>query len=383
MVALLFSAISVGAREVTRLRYVSDAFGSEFGIGTTAVVFALTLAVASVVAGRLVDTHDPRPYLVGSLVAGFVVTIINAWLLTRGQMPMGWLIPSVAIEAVTFGVGTTGLVKIQAAVVPPSARGTAETVNILRTGLGAAVGIVIAGVVDDPVVTLVLSAGITVLAAVMVTVVVWPIVVPRLTVPAQRTAELVRTVRSLPALRRTVTIDLVLAVVLPTQFIALVITDQDTTAITTLAFTASLFGVVTGRLVLVATGLTGNLTRRLRSSYLAFTAVAVAGTPALIDGWIIDRRVLTAVAMFIASALLAFSQNLPVALLQQQVPEAIRGSLSGAMNAARNLLIAATAVAVTTLTFVFSAAVLAGATVVLLLAGYAVAKRFTGLTADQ
>jgi predicted MFS family arabinose efflux permease len=102
-----------------------------------------------------------------------------------------------------------------------------------------------------------------------------------------------------------------------------------------------------------------------------------------VDGWILDRRALVVACLFVGSALLAFNQNLPIALIQQQVPEHVRGSLSGFMQAARNLVIAGAAVGVTALTAVYSASALALAMTALLVAGFLIAGRFRGLVADS
>jgi predicted MFS family arabinose efflux permease len=149
-----------------------------------------------------------------------------------------------------------------------------------------------------------------------------------------------------------------------------------------LAFAASLLGVLVGRLALMATGIRGNLARRLTSTYLAFTALTAFAAPALVGGWILDQRVLVVACPFVGSALLAYAQNLPIALIQQQVPEHVRGSLSGFMQAARNLLIAGAAVGVTALTTIYSASVLALAIAIMLGVGFLVAGRFRGLVAD-
>lgn len=378
MATFTLSAISVGAREATRVGIIEEAFGSEFGIGAVAVTFALTLGVSCVVAGRIVDTHDPRPYLVGSLVASVVLTAASGFILGQGPTPVGWLISSSALEAMIFGVATTSLIKVQASVVTPSTRGAAETVSILRSGVGAIAGTVIAGLISDDVVTLMLSSVLTFVSSVCCMAVVWSVQVPRSSGGMVKAKALIRGVRMLPPLRRTVTIDLLFAAVLPTQLIALIVSDTGTSELLTIALTASLAGVLAGRMLLVATGLNGDLARRLRWAYLTYAALAIACTPLLVNGWLLESTALVASSLFIGSALLAYSQNLPVALLQQQVPDEFRGSLSGAMNALRNVLIAVTALGFTAVALVFNAVFIAAALAVLLLIGFIVARGFTG-----
>jgi hypothetical protein len=255
-------------------------------------------------------------------------------------------------------------------------------VNILRSGVGAALGTVVAGIIGDDVATLVLSGATSVTVGAAIAAIVAPMSIPAPVAFRRRVRDLVPAVRARPALRRTAIVDLVFAVVLPTQFIALVIVDLDAPEVATVAFTASLLGVLLGRLALTVTGLRGSPTRRLRATYLGFTALCVVATPALIGGWILERTVLLAVMLFTGSALISFAQSLPIALLQQQVPDEFRGSLSGAMNAARSLLIGAAAAAFTVLTYIHNATVLAAAVTATLAAGYLLAGRFQGLTTD-
>lgn len=382
MGVLTVNAVSLGAREITRLGYATDTLDREFGVGVVAVIWAACLAVSSVVAGRRMDARDPRPFLVGPIVLAGALCAANAWILNRGPMPLGWLIASTTIEAITFGVATPALLKVQAATVQPGARGEAETVNILRSGVGAALGTVIAGVIGDDVTTLALSGATSVAVGAATAVITAPVSIAARPGIRRGLRDLVPAVRTRTALRRTVSVDLVLAVVLPTQFLALVIVDLDAPEVATVAFTASLLGVLLGRLVLTVAGLHGSPTRRMRAGYLGYAALCAVTTPALIGGWILERSVLLAVVVFVGSALISFVQSLPIALLQQQVPEEFRGSLSGAMTAARSLLAGAAAVACTVLTYIHNAAVLAAAVTATLVAGYLVAGRFQGLTTD-
>jgi predicted MFS family arabinose efflux permease len=382
MAVYLVAAVSVGARETVRVDYASETLNGELGVGVVAVVFAISLALGSVMNGRRVDAHDARPVLIVGTVASALLQGVNAVILLRGPMPLGWLIASTAIEAALFGILATSLLKVQAAIVQPGTQGAAETVSIVRSGIGMAIGAVLAGFIGDPVVTQFVTASLTLGVALAAAVVVWPVTMPTVSQTSISISEVVDVVRSSGALRRTVTVDLILAFVLPTQFIALALADQDEPELVSLAFAASLLGVLVGRLALMSTGIRGNLARRLTSTYLAFTALTAFAAPALVGGWILDQRVLVVACPFVGSALLAYAQNLPIALIQQQVPEHVRGSLSGFMQAARNLLIAGAAVGVTALTTIYSASVLALAIAIMLGVGFLVAGRFRGLVAD-
>ncbi len=58
---MVFPAMSLGAKEVGRWQYLNEAFDSELSLGLIAAMSALTLAVTSVVIGRVIDRTDPRP----------------------------------------------------------------------------------------------------------------------------------------------------------------------------------------------------------------------------------------------------------------------------------------------------------------------------------
>lgn len=381
MAVLTVNAASVGAREISRLSYATDTLGGAVGIGVVATVVALFLAASSALGGRLMDVRDARPFLVGTVLAGGTLSAVNGWILTRGPMPLGWLVTSTAIETIIFGVATQALLKVQAATVEPHERGRAETVNILRNGIGTAVGTVAAGAIGDTSITMRVSGAVSVAVGLVIAAIVTPMSMPASSPARRRLRDLVPTVRTRPALRRTVTIDLVLAAVLPTQLVALVLVDLDATEVAATAFASALLGVLAGRMFLATTGLRGRPAHQLRVAYLGYLVLCVAAVPALIDGWLIDQTVLFAAILFAGSALLAFAQSLPVALLQQQVPDEFRGTLSGAMNAARTLLAGATAALATVVTELRNASVLTAGVVAMLVVGYLVADRFRGLTA--
>jgi MFS family permease len=382
MGVMTVNAVAIGAGEITRLGYVTDSLDGEIGIGVVASIFAVCIPVSSVVAGRNMDVRDPRPFLVGSIIIGGGASLTTAWVLGRGPMPLGWLVAITALDAITIGTSMTALLKVQAATVRPGARGRAETVNILRNGVGGAIGTVVAGFIADDVTTLVLSGAITVTVGAATAAIVAPVSIPDSLPVQRRLKELVSAVRNGESLRRTVSVNLILATVLPSQFLALVITDRDAPAVATTAFAASLLGVLVGRLALMVRGLRGNPTRRLRATYLGFTALCAVSILMLTSDWLLDRTVLLTVMVFAGSVLVSFTEKFPIALLQQQVPEELRWSLSGAIIAARSLIIGAAAAAFTWLTYVHNATVLTVAVTATLAAGYLLAGRFQGLTTD-
>ena len=336
----LVSAASVAGREIARLKFATEALGDASGIGIIGVVFAVTLGASGLVFGRVVDVRNPRRLYVGSLLFSAVLAAFNVWVLAQGTMPLWWMIVTTALEGVYFGIAGPAYLKIQAALVGPSAKGAAEIVSILRLGVGAIIGTLLAGLSDRPGPIL---AGCAVAAAVSALAV--ELVVRSVPFSAERTemaplAVIRSRLRDVPWIRPTIVADLVLAFVLPTQFVALVIIDRSLESVTTTAFVSSLSGVLAGRLLLTVIGLRGDLRRAVLLPYVLFLVLTAVGAAAMIDDWIFDRPIVIAVGLFLGSAAMTYAQSATAALIQQQVPEEIRGAVSGAMNGGRNALMA-------------------------------------------
>lgn len=378
MLAMLAGAISIGAREVSRVRFATDAVGNELGVGLVAVLAALVVAVMSLFGGRLADSRNPRNLLIAGLGLSAITSGVTAWLLTLGTIPIWWLVTSAVLEGLSLGIGVPSLLKVQAAIVRPEARASAEVLNVLRSSLGAVIGTLLAGVIDNPPATLVACVCLLVIAMVGVAL----SANTRQSAPniaALPIGDVLAAVRATPDLRLTIRVDLVLAMVLPSQFIALVLVDRDVGQLSSWAFTGSLLGGLCGRLVLTATGLGDRLVGRMRFSYLGFLGLCAVGLAALVDNWLLDRPLAVATILFAGTALSTFTYSIPGALIQQQVPDAIRGSLSGALAGARSLLIAASAGLLTVVTLVANAMTTVGTLIILLIGGFLVVGGFRGI----
>lgn len=336
----LIAAAAVGAREIARLKFATEALGDASGIGIIGVVFALSLGATGLVFGRLIDARNPRRMYVGALLFSAALAMVNVWVLTRGVMPLWWMILTATLEGIYFGIAGPAYLKVQSSLVGPSAKGAAEIISILRLGVGGIIGTLLAGLSERPGPILIGCAIASLVSATGVHLVVRS--VPMLGVRAEiASVALIRArLRDVPWIRPTIVADLVLAFVLPTQFVALVIIDRSLDSVTTMAFVASLTGVLVGRLLLTLVGFRGDLRLGVLVPTVVFLVLLVAGSFAMIDDWVFDQPTVIAVGLFLGSLAMTYAQSATAALIQQQVPDDIRAALSGAMNAGRNVLIA-------------------------------------------
>jgi len=227
MALLLAPATSLGAKEVARLEYVTDVFGSAAGIGSVGVTIALAIAVAGAVAGPLADRTEPRALLLVSLGALTLSNFATGGLLAQGLLSAPLIIALAAVDGLALGMGAPALVKVLAAMVPVDARGSAEIVNIFRLSAGGIAGLLLANASPSVVVTM-LGCGIgTTLGAAGVAVLVKPTRSVRpLATGGPGSTSLLATLRDMPSLRYVVIADLVLTFTIPTQMSNVILVDD-------------------------------------------------------------------------------------------------------------------------------------------------------------
>lgn len=375
---MLLTAATFAARETVRIDYATDSVGSEAGVGLVAAVWAISLAVVSPWGGRLADARRAGSILVLTFMVAAVSQLLSAWVLSHGTMPVPYLVATTIVEGVNFGLLVPALLKVQAAIVRPDARGAAEILNILRIGLGGVIGALL-GAASSPVAVNFVGGLVVAAVGVVIHVLTRPIDMPVRTAGLASWSEIRAHLHTVPWIRPTIVSDLVLTFMLPTQFIALVIVDRGADEVKTVALVSSLLGVFVGRLLLTGTGLRGDLRRRVLLPVIVFAALAAIGAVTLIDDWLLDHPPLLAVLVFTASTAMTTAQGIPLALLQQQLPDEVRGAVSGLMNAARYLLVAGAVAILAAVTVGFTAVQSAGLLCILSVVGIAVTRGFSGL----
>lgn len=375
---LLLTAATVAARETARIDYATDSVGSEAGVGLVAAVWAISLAVISPWGGRLADARRAGTILVLAFMVAAVNQLASAWVLSQGTMPVPYLVATSIVEGLIFGLVVPALVKVQAAIVRPDARGAAEILNILRIGIGGVIGAFL-GAASTPVAVNFVGGLVVVAVAIVIHVLTRSVDMPVRRAGLASWIEVRAHLRTVPWIRPTIVTDLVLTFVLPTQFIALVIVDRGADELTSVALVSSLLGVLVGRLLLTATGLRGDLRRRVLLPIIVFAALGAIGAVTMIDDWLLDHPPLLAVLVFIASMAMTTAQAIPLALLQQQLPDEVRGAVSGVMNAARYLLVAGAVAILAAVTVGFTAVQSAGLLCILAVVGIASTRGFRGL----
>lgn len=380
MGVMLVAAVGYGARDTTRLEFTTEITGNASGIGATATLFAVGLAIGGLVGGRVVDRHDPRRILAGGMLTQGLGSLATAALLLQGVQDFGPYGAVTLVDGIFAGACIPALVTTQAAMVPLGARGSAEIISILRLGLGAVIGIAIARSIESPVTTLIIIAVIMFAVVIPIVVITHPVSVPLS--DRRCNGGVLKTLHELPVLRRVVIADLVMCVVIPTQYANLILADRQDVAYVGPALIGGVVGVVAGRLLLTYTGSQGRVRRALLASDGSFIILAVLGAGFVASGLAFATTWVPAALLFLGSSLSAYTQGLLAALVQQQVPDAVRGPLTGAMAAARSLIIAGAAALLTAVILPLSAL---GATVFVAVSGLValVALRgFRGITAS-
>ncbi len=382
MVIFLPAAASLGAKERARLDYVTEAFGDASGIGTVAVVMAISVAVGGAVSGVITDRVRPQGVLAAALAVTAIANFVTGISLLQGPLSIAHVVAVTAVEWLSAGVAIPALLKVQAALVPQDARGSAEIVNAVRLGIGGMVGILLATVSPSPAVTLLGCA------IVIVGVIIGVLIVTRgLPAPARP-----REVRGAgtglwsvlladQTLRRVVIADLVLTFVVPTQLSNVVIVEEGDASLVLPVLLTGVFGVLAGRLVLLYTGSLGDVRRALLVSFGLYLAVAVGSVPLVLNGVTLTRAEVASLTILLGSALSAYTLGLLAALVQQLVPDDVRGALSGFMAAARSLLVAGAAALITAVVVPLSSEAVVGTVVVLGVAALAIVRGFAGIAA--
>lgn len=340
MAALLVPAISLGAREVARWQYLNDTFDSEWGLGLTAALAAVVIAVTGLYFGRITDRRDPRPFVVFATSIGALSATAAGLAIILGGVPP-WLAVVLAVaDGIALGMGSVALLKTQASFVRPGAEGATEIVNILRLGIGGVVGALIAGAMPNPQTTLI-AVAVTILVA---NVFVWKIMMPVVMRPVPAANVLNpgafgAYLRSSNSPRAILVIDLLLAVIIPTQLVNLVLIDLDLPELASLSIAAGMAGVLAGRMLLTVLGFRGNPRLLLIFAVLGLGLTQLIGAVALQDNWLARQALLLPAIVIIGSLMSTYAQGLTAAIIQQQVSDAYRGRFSSLVVAGRNVLI--------------------------------------------
>jgi hypothetical protein len=381
MIIFLPAAASLGAKERARLDYVTDAFGDASGVGTVAVIMAIALAIGGAASGVLTDRVRPQRVLATALAVTAIVNLVTGLSLLDGPLTIPYVIGVTAVEWLSAGVAIPALLKVQAALVPLDARGSAEIVNALRLGVGAMVGILLASVSPSTAATM-LGCAVAV-AGVMVGVLIVARGVARPTgthVAAPRD-NLWTVLMDHPVLRRVVVADLVLTFAIPTQLSNVVIVEEADASLVLPVLLTGVLGVLIGRVALLYTGALGDVRRALLTSFGLYVALVIVSVPLVVTGVALDREEVASGAILVGSALSAYALGLLSALVQQLVPDAVRGALSGFMAAGRSLLVAGAAVVITAVVVPLSTGAVVVTVGALGIAALAAVRGFAGIRA--
>lgn len=322
MAFLLAGSISLGAKEVARWQYIAETFPTEWGVGQAAAASAVSVAIFGFLTGRVADHRDPRPLALLALSIAATGNAIVGVALLSGPLPEWLVLLASVIDGASLGVGGVALLKTQAAFVRPGAEGAAEILNVLRLGIGGVVGAVLAGLSPSPSMTLLVSAGAMYLANIGLWVTMRP-VQPRRPTPRTESppASLWFYLRSSPGLTKVVTLDLILALVIPTQLVNLLLFNLDVPQIASMSIASGMAGVLIGRLTLALVGFRGSPRAIVLATTSSLAVLQILGVISLNDRWILDQPFILPAIIIAGSVCSTYAQGLIAAILQQQVNE--------------------------------------------------------------
>ena len=386
MLLLMPTAAALGAKETARLDFVTDVFGSALGIGSVGAVIAVGVAIGGSIAGPLCDRINPRGVLLLSFAMVVVGNLVTVILLMQGALGTGHIEVLALVDGLALGIGVPALLKLQAAMVPLDARGSAEIINILRLSLGGIIGVFLARLSPSPEVTLAMCAAAVAVVSVGVALLTRSVrpVTPTSTTPGQQGGGLAgvrRVLRDMPTLRYIVIADLVITFVVPTQLSNVVLVDEGNESLVLLVLLGGVVGVMVGRLSLVVTGSLGPVRRQLLGVFSAYAIVCIASVLVLSAGWLLTSGLVAGAFVLLGSATSSYCLGLLAALVQQNVPDHVRGALSGLMAAARSLLIALAASIITLVVLPFSALAVLIVLSILTVGSLALLRGFRGVAA--
>jgi MFS family permease len=340
MGVLLIAATSLGAREVARWQYLNDTFDSEWGLGLTAAVTALMVAVAGPYFGNVMDRRDPRPFVVLATSIAALIMAVTGLTIILGGVPQWLALVAAAADGIALAMGSIAFLKTQVSFVRAGAEGATEIVNILRLGIGGVVGALIAGAMPNPQTTLIAMAVLISVGNVFV----WKIMRPVVMRPAPAVSDLNpgafrAYLQSSDSPRSMLVIDLLLAVIIPTQLVNLILVNLDLPELASLSIAAGMLGVLAGRVLLTVLGFRGNPRLLLSISILGLAITQLVGAVALQDNWLVRQALLLPAIVIIGSLMSTYAQGLTAAIIQQQVSDAYRGRFSSIVVAGRFVLI--------------------------------------------
>ena len=344
MVPASFSASTVGAVRVILAAHV----GGTATVGTIALVSTVVGFVGGLLGGRVVDRVRANVVL-GAALAGFTLSYLAlAFMVERDAVSTPMVLCFAGIDGALYSLSYLSLIKVQSALVRPEARGAAESISSTRSSIGGLLGALLAENIVLVVDRMLFCAAITGITFVLV------LLIPRgaMSRPEGKQVRqvgkgdeqgtttrgsaslLVSTLRTNASFRKVVVANLTLYLVVPSTVLSLSVVSEGLESMQSVLVAASIAGVLAGRLILVARGTRGAVSRDLTLATVTYGALALVTGVALIDEWITFRPGLLSTLIFAGSACGAFTQSMLAAKFQEQVPDAIRGQASGAMYSA-------------------------------------------------
>ncbi len=330
---LLGTTIGGNALAVARVGFVGQSGLPDATLGLVISLGLLVSAVVAFPAGAWVDRANPRRLLLLAMTFTGLVNLVTGLLMLSDRLSLPLLIALQVTDTAAVMVQIPAILSIQAALVAPGVRGSAQIVNLTGVGLGAVIGSLAASTVADPGVVFVGTGVLFVFTGVAAFLVSRPArFVSRARVALRETVrQVVPRVRQTPGLPAVLAADVVMRTMVPTSLIGTLLLDLNVPYRVGQTAAAASVGYLLGNLTLSVRGIHGRLRRRLLICYTGYACVLVIAAALLGNGPSAhgSPELIMIVLVAAGTALAAHALGISSALVQQRSPDEIRGRLIG------------------------------------------------------
>ncbi len=342
------AAMALGAFTQTRTASAANSSAGTAGIGAVTMAIAIAAAAAALLSGGLSDRFGARVVFIVTTLAALAVNLVGNFLaLASATTAISFLLTSAAGGAIA-AMNMTSLVPMSMGIAPPEARSAVQIVNMLRMAVGVMFGVWLAGLIAQPVIVGFVSTAM-IAACSLAAAALSPAGgaakpdAPDSAAPGRSGAGIAGTLAVLrhePLLRTTILVLLALDVVIPSQLVAVVLSDNQLFKHYHTLVLAGLAGALVSRLILTLTGLRIRVRAWLLTAFSAYTVACLVGALLFHTQVLLSSQVLMAAAVFIGSVTSGFAIEVNAALVQQRCPDEIRGRITGTVQAGRTLMTA-------------------------------------------
>lgn len=316
-------------------------------LGAVATVVILARAITAVPAGAVIDRINPAKASLVSFTAMAIVAVFIASLLALDRLPFSILLVAAACEGVGIALALPANLTLQAAMTPVHLRAAAEVINSLRISIGVVLGVFLGVLAPTPAIGYALVA----LGWFAAGIGSW-LVTRRVPVPERATAPIMSGLREASIrvwqrrpLRVAFINETAVRAFAPVALITLFVAEYQLEHRATDLLFAAAIGACIGTATLSFTSASTHIRLKLSGSLAVYVVTLAAGAAVLFSGASADAdgapHFVLVGLLTLACASLAFAVALGSSIVQQRVPDDMRGRAGGFSLLSRQLAQAA------------------------------------------